>query len=153
MAKTFRATFAIRLSNTIVTALLRAGIKMGNMTLLTVRGRKSGQLRTTPVALIEQDGQRWLVAPYGAVNWVRNLRAAGEATLTRGRRTEHVTVTELGAKEAAVILKESLSIAPSFLRQYFDVTPASSLEEFEQEAPRHPVFSFNSLTDREKDSF
>jgi deazaflavin-dependent oxidoreductase (nitroreductase family) len=151
MAKTFRATFAIRLSNTIVTALLRSGVKMGNMTLLTVRGRKSGQPRTTPVALIERDGQRWLVAPYGAVNWVRNLRAAGEATLTHGRRTEHVTVTELGAKEAAVILKEGLSIAPSFLRQYFDVTAASSLEEFEQEAPRHPVFVFQSLTDQEKD--
>jgi deazaflavin-dependent oxidoreductase (nitroreductase family) len=145
MAKTFRATFAIRLSNTIVTALLRAGVKMGNMTLLTVQGRKSGQPRTTPVALIEQEGQRWLVAPYGAVNWVRNLRAAGEATLTHGRRAEHITVNELGTKEAAVILKKSLSIAPSFLRQYFDVTPASSLEEFEQEAPRHPVFGIVSI--------
>ncbi len=146
MAKKFRATFAIRLSNTIVTALLRAGVKMGNMTLLTVRGRKSGQLRTTPVALIEQDGQRWLVAPYGAVNWVRNLRAAGEATLTRGRHTEQITVIELSAKEAAVTLKESLGIAPSFLRQYFDVTPASSLEEFEREAPRHPVFGIHSAS-------
>jgi deazaflavin-dependent oxidoreductase (nitroreductase family) len=146
MAKTFRATFAMRLSNTIVTALLRTGVKMGNMTLLTVQGRKSGQPRTTPVALIERDGQRWLVAPYGAVNWVRNLRAAGEATLTRGRRTEHVTVTELGTKEAAVILKEGLSIAPSFLRQYFDVTPASALEEFEREAPRHPVFGIQSAS-------
>jgi hypothetical protein len=74
VAKTFRVTFITRLSNTMVTALLHAGIKMGNMTLLTVRGRKSGQSRTTPVALIERDGQRWLVAPYGAVNWVRNLR-------------------------------------------------------------------------------
>jgi deazaflavin-dependent oxidoreductase (nitroreductase family) len=146
MAKTFRATFAIRLSNTIVTALLRAGVKMGNMTLLTVRGRKSGQLRTTPVALIEQDDQRWLVAPYGAVNWVRNLRAAGEATLTHGRHTEQITVIELSPKEAAVTLKESLSIAPSFLRQYFDVTPASSLEEFEHEAPRHPVFGIHSAS-------
>ena len=143
MAKTFRATFAIRLSNTMVTALLRTGVKMGNMTLLTVRGRKSGQPRTTPVALIERDDQRWLVAPYGAVNWVRNLRAAGEATLTHGRRSEDITVTELSAKEAAGILKESLGEAPSFLRQYFDVTPDSSLEEFEHEAPRHPVFGIH----------
>jgi deazaflavin-dependent oxidoreductase (nitroreductase family) len=146
MAKTFRATFFIRASNTIVTALLRAGIKMGSMTLLTVRGRKSGQPRTTPVALIEKDGQRWLVAPYGAVNWVRNLRAAGEATLTHGRHTEHITVTELSAKEAAATLKESLSTAPSFLRQYFDVSPTSSLEEFEREAPRHPVFGIQSAS-------
>lgn len=146
MAKTFRATFIVRASNTIVTALLRVGVKMGSMTLLTVRGRKSGQPRTTPVALIEKDGQRWLVAPYGAVNWVRNLRAAGEATLTHGRQTEHITVTELGAKEAAVTLKETLSFAPSFLRQYFDVVPTSSVEEFEREAPRHPVFGIQSAS-------
>jgi deazaflavin-dependent oxidoreductase (nitroreductase family) len=146
MAKTFRATFIVRASNTIVIALLRAGVKMGSMTLLTVRGRKSGQPRTTPVALIEKEGQRWLVAPYGAVNWVRNLRAAGEATLMHGRHTEQITVTELSAKEAAVTLKESLSIAPSFLRQYFDVTPTSSLEEFEQEAPRHPVFGIQNAS-------
>lgn len=146
MAKKFRATFIIRLSNTIVTALLQAGVKMGTMTLLTVQGRKSGLPRTTPVTLIEQNGQRWLISPYGEVNWVRNIRATGEATITRGRRSEQITVIELSAKEAAVTLKESLGIAPSFLRQYFDVTPASSLEEFEREAPRHPVFGIHSAS-------
>ncbi len=140
MAKTYRITFGVRTGNALVTALLRAGVKVGSMSLLTVRGRKSGQPRTTPVAVIERDGERWLVAPFGDVNWVRNLRAAGEATLKRGRRAETVTAMELSTEEAAVILKRSLDGAPAFLRQYFDVTPASPLADFVREAPRHPVF-------------
>jgi deazaflavin-dependent oxidoreductase (nitroreductase family) len=140
MAKTYRVTFGVRTGNALVTALLRAGVKLGSMSLLTVRGRKSGQPRTTPVAVIERDGERWLVAPFGDVNWVRNLRAAGEATLKRGRRAETVTARELSTEEAAVILKRSLDGAPAFLRQYFDVSPASPLADFVREAPQHPVF-------------
>jgi deazaflavin-dependent oxidoreductase (nitroreductase family) len=68
-----------------VERLLRLGVKMGPMILLTVRGRKSGQPRTTPVAMTEHDGKRYLVGTFGDVNWVRNLRAAGEATLRSGR--------------------------------------------------------------------
>ena len=146
MAKTYRVDFSVRLGNAIVTALLRAGAKLGSMTLLTVRGRKSGQPRTTPVAVVEGDGERWLIAPFGEVNWVRNLRAAGEATLTRGRRSERVTVRELSAEEAAVALKQTLDGAPAFLRQYFDVTPASPLADFEREAPRHPVFQVRTAS-------
>ncbi len=56
-----------------------------------MRGRKSDQPHTVPVTLIEQDGQRWLVAPYGVVQWVRNIQAAGMATLTRGRRSEVIS--------------------------------------------------------------
>ena len=144
MAKTFRPTLFLRTSNKIVALLLRAGVNMGNMTLLTVRGRKSGQPRTTPVTLIERDGQRWLVAPYGSVNWVRNLQAVGEATLTRGRHTEQISVAELSAQEAAPILKHTLGITPSFLLAYFDVTADSSLADIENEALRHPVFLVKS---------
>jgi deazaflavin-dependent oxidoreductase (nitroreductase family) len=141
MANKFRASFTTRAFNTIVTSLLRAGIKIGNMTLLTVRGRKTGQPRTTPVVIIEQDGQRWVSSPYGEVDWVRNLRTAREATLTRGRKIEQIVVHELSAKEAAVILKQILGGAPSFLLKYYDVTPTAPLEEFEREAVRHPTFS------------
>jgi deazaflavin-dependent oxidoreductase (nitroreductase family) len=116
------------------------GVPLGPMTLLTVRGRKSGEPRTTPVAITEQDRQRIIVGTFGDVNWVRNLRAAGEATLTRGRRSERVTVRELSAEEAAPLLKRALSGAPGMIRGYFDVTPDSSLGEFVREAPRHPVF-------------
>ena len=83
MAKTFRATFGVRFGNAMVTTLLRTGVRMGPMTLLTVRGRKSGQPRTTPVAIVEHEGQRWLISPYGQSDWVRNLRAAGRAKATR----------------------------------------------------------------------
>jgi deazaflavin-dependent oxidoreductase (nitroreductase family) len=140
MAKPYQPSFTFRLGIFMTTTLLRAGVKLGGMTLLTVRGRKSGQPRTTPVTIVERDGQRWLTAPFGAVNWVRNLRAAGEATMTRGRHTETISVTELTAKEAALILKDNLGRFPSFIRQYYEVTPASSLQDFELEAPHHPVF-------------
>lgn len=149
MAKTYRVSFAVRLSNKIVELLLRAGVNIrpkGSMPmiLLTVRGRKSGQPRTTPVVLVEQDGRRLLIGSFGQVNWVRNLRVAGEATLTRGRRSEAISVVELPPEQAAPLLKGILSTAPGFIRAYFDVTPDSPLEAFEREAPRHPVFQVHA---------
>ena len=144
MAKTYRVTFFVRLSNKIVELLLRAGVKMGPMVLLTVRGRKSGEPRTTPVAMVESDGQRWVVGTFGNVNWVRNLRAAGEATLTRSRRSEAIIVHELPLEEAAVFLKQILPTAPNFVKSYFDVKPDSPLEDFLREAPRHPVFQVHA---------
>ena len=85
MAKTYKVNFTTRMANSLPMTLLRAGVNMGTMSLITVRGRKSGQPHSVPVTLIEQDNQRWLVAPYGVVQWVRNLRAAGTASLTRDR--------------------------------------------------------------------
>jgi deazaflavin-dependent oxidoreductase (nitroreductase family) len=146
MAKTFRAGIGVRLSNAMVTTLLRIGVKMGPMTLLTVRGRKSGQPRTTPVAIGDQNGRRWVISPYGQVDWVRNLRAAGRATLTRGRHSEAIMAVELSPEEAAPLLKESLAGAPPFLRAYFDVAPDAPIEAFEREAPRHPVFLLRAAT-------
>src|SRR5213592_3051453 len=99
MAKTYKITPFVKISNAMVTTLLRAGLKMGPMILLTVPGRKSGAPRTTPVALIEQDGKRLLIGAFGDVNWVRNLRAAGHGTLTRGRRSENISVSELSPKD------------------------------------------------------
>jgi deazaflavin-dependent oxidoreductase (nitroreductase family) len=141
MAKTLHRNFADRMNDALITTLLRAGVKMGTTSLLTVRGRKSGQPHTVPVVLVEQDGQRWLVAPYGAVQWVRNIRAAGTATLTRGRRSEAISVTELPAQEAAPVLKQYLLLhVAAGVRSYFDATKDSPLEAFEREAPHHPVF-------------
>src|SRR5215831_2312529 len=126
MAKTRQMTFSQRLMQArrafmfrIFRLLLRAGVKIGRMSLLTVRGRKSGQPRTTPVLIAEYDGHRFLVSTYGETNWVRNLRAAGEAILTRGRRSERILVIEMGAKEAAP------------MRRSFEVTPVSPLTLFE----------------------
>ena len=152
MAKQFRVTFALRASNKMNGLLLRAGVKMGPMILLTVRGRKSGQPRTTPVALVEDQGQRYLIAPYGNVNWARNLRAAGSGSIRRGRRTEQISAVELSAKAAAPILKRSMAGAPSYVLAYYDVTPDSSLAAFESEAPRHPVFLLSNQAARESAS-
>jgi hypothetical protein len=92
--------------------------------------------------VIEQDRKRYLLAPFGAVDWVRNLRAAGEATLTRGRRTEAIQATELPSGEASFVLKRGLAdrSIPSFLVKYFEITTDSSREELEEAAGRHPVF-------------
>ena len=120
--------------------LLCAGVKIGRMSLLTVRGRKSGQPRTTPVLLAEYDGHRFLVSTYGESNWGRNLRAAGETILTRGRRSERISVIEVGVKEAAPVLQHFVSTVSAVVRPYFDVTPAPPLITFEQEVAHHPVF-------------
>ena len=82
---------------------------MGPNVLVTIRGRTSGLPRSTPLAIIEQGGRRWIWAPYGEVDWVRNLRAAGEATITAGRRTEEVTATELDPAERAAFFGDVLT--------------------------------------------
>ncbi len=139
MAKTSQVPRFVRPGNVLMTALMRAGFKVGLIHLLTVRGRKSGQPRTTPIAVVEQNGKRYLAAPYGIVDWVRNLRAAGEAVLTRGRRSETVTALELPPSEAGLFLQGLIKDSNPFSR-YFDVTEQSSLEDFERTALSHPVF-------------
>src|SRR5215217_1949859 len=108
MAKIRRALVLVGTS--IIKRLLRAGIPMGPMILLTVRGRTTGQPRTTPVDLLERDGRRWLVATHDGSNsnWVRNLRAAGEGILTHARRRDAITAVELSPEQAGPVLKEVL---------------------------------------------
>src|SRR6266436_2415573 len=148
MAKTYKAPMYVRVANVMTTTLLRAGFKLvgpglviGNypMYLLTVRGRKSGLPRTVPVAIIQRNGKRYVGSPYGIVDWVRNLRAAGEATLTRGRRSETVNARELPKGEAALVLQEDVKGGNPFAR-YYQVTADSSLEEFERAVVSHPLF-------------
>jgi deazaflavin-dependent oxidoreductase (nitroreductase family) len=119
--------------------LLRLGPAPRTTVLLTVPGRRSGRPRSTPVTLVEEDGQRWLVAPYGPVGWVHNARIAGRVQLSRGRRSETVRVKELAPEAAAPILKAYLERVP-ITRPYFDVTPDAPLAAFAAEAPQHPVF-------------
>lgn len=139
MAATYRLGPARRIVNTLMTAFLRLGIGPPRTYLLTVPGRKTGRLLTTPVTLVETSGRRWLVAPYGEVAWVRNTRAAGRITLTRGRRTETLTASALGPADSAPVLRQYVREVP-ITRPYFDVRPDSPLEAFVAEAPRHPVF-------------
>jgi len=151
MAKTDKAPMFVRVGNVLTTALLRAGFKFNGLGLknhptylFTVRGRKSGQPRTIPIVIIEQNGQRYLNSPFGMVNWVRNLQAAGEAILTRGHHSDKGRAIELPFSEASSLLKRILEDGiRSFLQQYFEVTANSSREEFERTVVRHPVFSLH----------
>ena len=150
MTKTYRVTPFVRMTNLFTTVAVRSGLRMGKMSLLTVAGRKSGLPRTVPVAIMERDGQRYLIGAFGEVNWVRNLRAAGEATLTRGGVTERLAATEVTPEEAAPILKENVASAPAFVRAYFNTTPESSLADFAREAEQHPVFRLTPITTGER---
>ena len=154
MRQPFHMTSGLRVVSAIITTLLRLGLPIGPAVLLSVRGRTSGKIYTIPVELVENSGTSFLVAAFGEVNWVRNLRAASQAQLTRRRRTEAIEVVELGAREAAPILKQFLreSQRVSFIKPYFRVTPHSSLAEFEQEALHHPVFRIVSTSAREEES-
>lgn len=103
-----RVPWFVPFFNPIARRLLAAGVPMGPNVLITVRGRKSGLPRTTPLTIVEISGKRWLMAPFGEVNWVRNLRAAGRATITVGRRKEEVTAVELGPTEAVAFFRDVL---------------------------------------------
>jgi len=118
--------------------LARAGLAGRHTYNLTVRGRESGRLYSVPVILIEDD-ERWLVAPYGEVGWVRNARAAGEVELSRAGRSERLRIDVVTPERAAPILQQYLK-GVAVVRPFFDATPNSQLADFVAEATRHPVF-------------
>lgn len=139
MANTYQLTTGIKLVNTVVRALLRIGLPLSSTYLLTVKGRKSGRLFTTPVTVVEDHDQRRLVSPYGEVNSVRNAQAAGQVTLTKGHHSETVPIVELSSADRAPVLRENLRHV-WVVRPFFDVMPSSPLEAFVAEASHHPVF-------------
>jgi deazaflavin-dependent oxidoreductase (nitroreductase family) len=103
-----RAPWWVPLFSPIAKVLLGAGVPLGFNGLITIRGRKSGLPRTTPVAIIQVSGRRWVWAPWGEVQWVRNLRAAGRATITVRRRAEEVRATELDPTERVEYFRDVL---------------------------------------------
>ena len=140
--------FLVPLLNPIAHRLLRIGIPMGPNALLTVRGRKTGQPHTTPVALVEVDGRRWVPSPFGEVNWVRNLRAAREATITINRRPESVDAVELSTAETARFFKEVLGPYVGRIpmgRWLLSLLGGGDiLADPDAAAARHPVFELKS---------
>ena len=141
MARTYRLGVARKLTNAVVKALLARGVPAAGRTgyLLTTKGRKSGADRTTPVNVVEVDGERWLVSPYGQVGWVHNLRAEATARLRRGRTRETWAVEEAGATTAAPVLREYVRRIP-VTAPFFDAKASDPVEAFAAEADRHPVF-------------
>ena len=85
----------VRAFSRILKALIEAGVPLGLNRLVTIRGRKSGLPRTAALAVLEVEGRRWVWAPWGDVQWVQNLRAAGDATIADRGRAENVRATEL----------------------------------------------------------
>ena len=135
-----------RVGNVITGLLARAGI--GPVYLLTTRGRKTGQSRTNPVVPVEHAGKRWLVAPYGAVSWVHNARAAGRVSLRHGRKTRDYAIREVSPGEAGPVLKRYVAIA-AISRPYFQAGKDSPVDSFVAEADRHPVFELTPLAEAE----
>ena len=121
---------------------------MGPNGLITVRGRTSGEPRTTPFAFVDIGGRRWVQSPFGEVNWVRNLRAAGEATITLGKRSQDVRAVELSKGEKVEFFREELG---PFIRHMRGGRLLSSLlgvsdvlDDPVAAADRHPVFELHA---------
>jgi deazaflavin-dependent oxidoreductase (nitroreductase family) len=148
--RTARAPSLIPFLNPLIKRLIGAGLPFGPNVLLTVRGRRSGQPRTFPVAIIELEGRRYVQSPFGEVNWVRNLRAAGEAVVSRGRDHEEVDAIEVAPEAGGPGLRDAL--APYFrsrllapvLGLFFHFRADSTLDDYVAEAARHPMFELRA---------
>jgi deazaflavin-dependent oxidoreductase (nitroreductase family) len=124
-----------------VAVLTRLGLSVAGSRILEVRGRKTGEPRRTPVNLLTLDGTRYLVAPRGHTQWVRNLRAQGEGRLLLGRRAEPFTAVELPDDEKVPILREYLRRWKWEAGAFFGgVGPDSDDAELRRIAPDHPIF-------------
>ena len=156
-----RVPIVIRLAGPVLERAIRAGLPAGPNVLLTVRGRRSGLPRTVPVTLLELPAGRFVQSPYGAVNWVHNLRAAGEAEVTAAGRTRKVSAVELAPETAAPILRGAVAAnrrslllrrllgpvdrPPVAVLHFFGLRVDTSLDEYVAEARRHPVFELRPV--------
>lgn len=130
-----------RVFNAVVARCTRWGITVWGSRQLYVRGRSSGELRQTPVNLLDFEGSRYLVAPRGITQWVRNLRAAGEGELRLGRRVETFTPQELTDAEKPAVLRAYLQRWKFEIGVFFDgVGPDASDDELLAIAAGYPVF-------------
>lgn len=133
--------FTTHVFNANVAGLTRAGLSVWGSRELRVRGRTSGEWRRTPVNLLTVDDQRYLVAPRGLTQWVRNLRAAKTGELRVGRRREPFRAVELADDEKVPILRAYLKRWKAEVGVFFDgVSADSSDDELADIAPKHPVF-------------
>jgi deazaflavin-dependent oxidoreductase (nitroreductase family) len=137
--------FTNHVFNPIVAGLTRLGVSLVGSRVLEVRGRKSGEWRRTPVNPLTHAGERYIVAPRGETQWVRNLRASGEGRLRKGRRTEEFSAIELGDDEKAVVLRAYLEKWAWEVGAFFQGVGADAPEEeLRRIAPLHPVFRISS---------
>jgi deazaflavin-dependent oxidoreductase (nitroreductase family) len=133
-----------RFANKLVGGLVKLGVGPKSMRTLFVRGRKSGNWYSAPVNLLELDGTRYLLAPRGTTQWVRNLRAAGAGELRRGRFVETFQAVELPDEAKPVIMQAYLQRWHSQVRQFFPGMDASTpLDKLLAKAGDYPVFELS----------
>jgi deazaflavin-dependent oxidoreductase (nitroreductase family) len=133
--------FTRNVFNQFVAFLTRQGISVLGSRVLAVKGRTSGQWRTTPVNLLTYDGRRYIVAPRGETQWVRNLRAVGTGELRLGKRAEGFRGRELADDEKVPVLRAYLKRWKAEVGIFFEGTgPDSSDDQIRAIAPRHPAF-------------
>ena len=147
-----RAPARTKLLNPITTTLMRVGVRPDpRMALLTIRGRKTGLDRTVPIGVFERAGRKYIVAAFGEVNWVLNLRAVGAVTLTQGKRKASYAAEQVQGEEAALVLRDCLGaylpspLAGPMLRQRISLAADAPLEMLAVEARRTPVFRLTEL--------
>jgi deazaflavin-dependent oxidoreductase (nitroreductase family) len=130
-----------RIFNKSVEGLTRRGISIWGSRVLAVRGRTSGEWRTTPVNPLTHDGKRYLVAPRGHTQWVRNMRVAGGGELRVGRRVENFTAAELPDEQKPDVLRAYLKRWKFEVGVFFEgVGPDAPDEKLLAIAPGYPVF-------------
>jgi len=131
--------------NPLVAGLTRLGVSMWGSRILVVKGRTSGEPRSTPVNPLTYDGHRYLVAPRGQTQWVKNLRVAGGGELKVGRRVESFTAVELADEDKTEVLRAYLKRWKWEVGAFFDGVGGSSPDdELRRIAPDHPVFRLTS---------
>lgn len=137
--------FDRRVMNPLIGAAMRLGLSAWGSRILEVKGRKSGEPRRNPLNPLDFEGARYLVAPRGHTQWVRNLRVAGEGHLLLGGRREHFTAIELADAEKEPVLRAYLRRWKWEVGQFFQgVGPDAPAEELQRIAPDHPVFRISS---------
>lgn len=139
--------FTRNLMNRLIARLTRLGVSVWGSRVLRVRGRTSGQWRSNPVNLLTLDGTRYLVAPRGVTDWVRNLRVAGTGELVVGHRVEAFAATELSDDLNVTVLRAYLRRWKWEVGQFFDgVGPDSTDDELSAIASHHPIFRVTTTT-------
>jgi deazaflavin-dependent oxidoreductase (nitroreductase family) len=141
----FRAPSAVeRVFNRVFGFVVGLGWGFSYNYLLQVRGRKSGKIYSTPIDLLERDGKRFLVAPRGRTQWVRNAEAAGEVTLKKGKLQQRFRLRVLSDQEKPEILKAYLDQFKREVQSYFPVPAGSSVEAFRELVESYPAFELIS---------
>lgn len=139
MAVKYKYNITRKIVDWIIQWLIRLDRAPQQYFLLTVPDRKTSRPHSKPVTFLEEGRQKWLMAPYGAVDWVLNARAAGMVTIARGGYAEEFSIKEIPIDAHAPILKQYITLFP-VKHPYFDAQPSDPVERFTPEAQLLPVF-------------